>query len=178
MGVKKTTSNKTNKNSPLNVQRKSSPIKNPILEQSELDKSLLKDLKNQKAATKNNKVKQTNANKIEHKETKQSQSKKSKEKLKGGGGFQEKFLLFTMFALMGIAFLSFIGGYLKVFDLAMLHQLTSGNMHQLEFMEGFKARKVENGYNRLPLFVVEGSIHNSFFKSNQVKKNPIKGISF
>ena len=61
----------------------------------------MKDLKNQKAATKNNKVKQTNANKIEHKETKQSQSKKSKEKLKGGGGFQEKFLIFTMFALGG-----------------------------------------------------------------------------
>ena len=58
LGVKKTTSNKTNKNSLLNVQRKSSPIKNPILEQSELDKSLLKDLKKQKAATKNNKVKQ------------------------------------------------------------------------------------------------------------------------
>ena len=57
LGVKTTTSNKTNKNSPLNVQRKSSPIKKPILEQSEWDKSLLKDLKNQKAATKNNKVK-------------------------------------------------------------------------------------------------------------------------
>ena len=178
LGVKKTTSNKTNKNSPLNVQRKSSPIKKPILEQSEWDKSLLKDLKNQKAATKNNKVKQTSANKIEHKETKQSQSKKSKEKLKGGGGFQEKFLIFTMFALMGIAFLSFIGGYLKVFDLAILHQLTSGNMHQLEFIEGFKARKVENGYNRLPLFVVEGSIRNSFFKSNQVKKIQLKALAF
>ena len=57
----------------------------------------MKDLKNQKAATKNNKVKQTNANKIEHKETKQSQSKKYKEKLKEGGGFQEKFLIFTLF---------------------------------------------------------------------------------
>ena len=79
---------------------------------------------------------------------------------------------------MGIAFLSFIGGYLKVFDLTILHQLTSGNMHQLEFMEGFKARKVENGYNRLPLFVVEGSIRNSFFKSNQVKKIQLKALAF
>ena len=33
-------------------------------------------------------------------------------------GFQEKFIIFTMIVVLGIAVLGFIGGYLKIFDLA------------------------------------------------------------
>ena len=51
-------------------------------------------------------------------------------------------------------------------------------MHQLEFEGEFEARLVENGYNRLPVFVVEGSIQNTFNESDQIKKIQLKAFAF
>ena len=58
------------------------------------------------------------------------------------------------------------------------HQLTSKNLHHLEFDGEFKARQVENGYNRLPLLVVEGNIKNIFENSEDVKKIQLKALAF
>ena len=185
LGVKKTSAKKTNKNNQLNVQRKSASIKKPIVEQKEWDNSLLKDLKTQKSAAKKITVKPTGANKIQSKqtknksaETKPTQVENLTDQPKDKFGFQEKFMIFTMLVVLGVAVLGFIGGYLKIFDLAVFRQLASGNVHQLEFVGEFEARKVENGYNRLPLFVVEGSIRNNFFESDQVKKIQLKAFVF
>jgi hypothetical protein len=56
--------------------------------------------------------------------------------------------------------------------------LAGGNVHQLEFEGEFQARLVENGYNRLPVFVVEGSIRNTFNESDQIKKIQLKAFAF
>tara|TARA_B100000929_G_scaffold21885_1_gene16517 strand:+ start:1265 stop:1990 length:726 start_codon:yes stop_codon:yes gene_type:complete len=185
LGVKKTSAKKTNKNNRLNVQRKSASIKKPIVEQKEWNNSLLKDLKTQKSVAKKITAKPTGANKTEPEqtknksaETKPTQVENPTDQPKDKIGFQEKFMIFTMLVVLGIAVLGFIGGYLKIFDLAIFRQLASGNVHQLEFVGEFEARKVENGYNRLPLFVVEGSIRNTFFESDQVKKIQLKAFVF
>ena len=185
LGVKKSSVKKTNKNNLLNVQRKPTSIKKPKVTQEEWDNSLLKDLKTQKTAAIKIKAKQSDVNKTDSKqttikpaETKEPQADNSTEQAKDKFGFQEKFVIFVMLAVMGIAVLGFIGGYLKIFDLAIFRQLASGNVHQLEFIGEFEARKVENGYNRLPLFVVEGSIRNTFFESDQVEKIQLKAFAF
>jgi len=190
LGVKKTSAKKTNKNNLLNVQRKSASIKKPLVEQKEWDNSLLKDLKTQNAAAKKITAKPADPYKTEAKqtknksaatkpaETKPTQVEEPTEPSKDKFGFQEKFVIFTMLVVMGIAVLGFVGGYLKIFDLAIFRQLASGNVHQLEFIGEFEARKVENGYNQLPLFVVEGSIRNTFFESDQVKKIQLKAFVF
>ena len=51
-------------------------------------------------------------------------------------------------------------------------------MHQLEFEGEFEARLVENGYNRLPVFVVEGFIRNNFNENDQIKKIQLKAFAF
>jgi len=80
--------------------------------------------------------------------------------------------------LMGVASLAIIGGHLKLLDSAIFYQLVGGNVHQLEFEGEFQARLVENGYNRLPVFVVEGSIRNTFNESDQIKKIQLKAFAF
>ena len=60
----------------------------------------------------------------------------------------------------------------------VLRQIFKGDTHQLEFLEDFRARQVENGYNRIPLFVVEGTIRNSFYESDNVEKIRIKAYAF
>jgi len=79
---------------------------------------------------------------------------------------------------MGVASLAIIGGHLKLLDSAIFYQLVGGNVHQLEFAGEFEARLVENGYNRLPVFVVEGSIRNTFNESDQIKKIQLKAFAF
>jgi hypothetical protein len=185
LGVKKTSAKKTNKNNLLNVQRESASIKKPTAEQEEWGNSVLKVLKTQKAVTKKIPAHQVEANKTEAKqtktkptETKQTQAEYTTDPPKDKFGFHEKFVIFAMLVVLGIAVLAFIGGYLKIFDFAIFRQLASGNVHQLEFIGEFDARKVENGYNRLPLFVVEGSIRNTFFESDKVEKIQLKAFAF
>ena len=48
----------------------------------------------------------------------------------------------------------------------------------MEFAGEFEARLVENGYNRLPVFVVEGSIRNTFNDSDQIKNIQLKAFAF
>jgi len=93
-------------------------------------------------------------------------------------GFHEKFVLLSMLMVMGFTALAIIGGHLKLLDTAIFYQLFGGNVHQLEFEGEFEARLVENGYNRLPVFVVEGSIRNTFNESDQIKKIQLKAIAF
>ena len=83
-----------------------------------------------------------------------------------------------MLVVMGVASLAIIGGHLKLLDSAIFYQLVGGNVHQLEFAGEFEARLVENGYNRLPVFVVEGSIRNTFNESDQIKKIQLKAFAF
>ena len=68
--------------------------------------------------------------------------------------------------------------HLKLLDSAIFYQLFGGNVHQLEFAGEFEARLVENGYNRLPVFVVEGSIRNTFSESDDIKKIQLKAFAF
>ena len=93
-------------------------------------------------------------------------------------GFHEKFVLLAILCVIGTTALAIIGGHLKLLDSAVFHQLAGGNVHQVEFVGEFEARYVENGYNRLPLFVVEGSIRNTFAESDQVKKIQLKAFAF
>ena len=83
-----------------------------------------------------------------------------------------------MFCVLAIAGLAFVGGYLKIFDSSIFYQLTSKKSHHLEFEGEFKARQVENGYNRLPLLIVEGTIRNSLEYSYNVDKIQLKASAF
>ena len=93
-------------------------------------------------------------------------------------GFHENLILFVIFCVLSVAGIAFVGGYLKIFDSSIFHQLTAKNLHHLEFDGEFKARQVENGYNRLPLLVVEGAIKNIFEDSEDVKKIQLKALAF
>ena len=93
-------------------------------------------------------------------------------------GFHENFILFFIFCVLSVAGIAFVGGYLKIFDSPIFHQLTSKNIHYLEFRGDFKARKVENGYNRLPLLVVEGTIRSDFENSENIKKIQLKAFAY
>ena len=93
-------------------------------------------------------------------------------------GFHENLILFVIFCVLSVAGIAFVGGYLKIFDSSIFHQLTAKNLHHLEFDGEFKARQVENGYNRLPLLVVEGAIKNIFEDSDDVKKIQLKALAF
>ena len=170
LGVKKTSTETLNKNNLLNVQRQTGQKKVSTTESEEWGNRILNDLKRQKAVTKKTETKKT--------ENKQTQTEKPATQPKVKSGFHEKFIFFTMLGVIGVATLAFIGGYIKIFDLAIFRQLTSGNVHQLEFVGDFEARQVENGYNRLPLFIVEGTIRNTFFESDTVEKIQLKAFAF
>ena len=170
LGVKKTSTETLNKNNLLNVQRQTGQKKVSTAESEEWGNQILNDLKRQKAVTKKTETKKT--------ENKQTQTEKPVTQPKVKSGFHEKFIFFTMLGVIVVATLAFIGGYIKIFDLAIFRQLTSGNVHQLEFVGDFEARQVENGYNRLPLFIVEGTIRNTFFESDTVEKIQLKAFAF
>ena len=93
-------------------------------------------------------------------------------------GFHENFILLVIFCVLAVAGIAYVGGYLKIFDSSILNQLISKNLHHLEFEGVFNAREVENGYNRLPLLVVEGTIRNSFKNSDNVEKIQLKAFAY
>jgi hypothetical protein len=107
-----------------------------------------------------------------------NEDKKKSEPSKINFGLHENLILFVMFCVLAIAGLAFVGGYLKIFDSSIFYQLTSKNLHHLEFEGEFKARQVENGYNRLPLLIVEGNISNSLDNSYNVQKIQLKASAF
>ena len=115
-------------------------------------------------------AKKTTADKIEVKKT----ANPSKDKF----GFHENFILFVIFCVIAVAGIAFVGGYLKIFDSSIFHRLTAKNIHHLQFEGEFKARQVENGYNKIPLLVVQGQIRNSFETSDNVKKIQLKAFAF
>ena len=104
--------------------------------------------------------------------------KKTTKQMNEKFGFHENFILFVIFCVLAVAGIAFVGGYLKIFDSSIFHQFTSKNSHHIEFEGEFQARKVENGYNRLPLLVVEGTIRNSFENSDNVKKIQLKAFAY
>jgi len=93
-------------------------------------------------------------------------------------GFQENFILFVIFCVLAVAGIASVGGYLNIFDSSIFHQLTAKNINHLDFDGFFKARQVENGYNRLPLLVVEGTLRDIFDDSEDVKKIQLKAFAF
>ena len=107
-----------------------------------------------------------------------NEDKKKSEPSKVNFGLHENLILFVIFCVLAIAGLAFVGGYLKIFDSSIFYKLTSKNLHHLEFEGEFKARQVENGYNRLPLLIVEGTIRNSLKNSYNVGKIQLKASAF
>ena len=168
LGVKKLSSAELDKKIlGANVQRKVEQKKEPTEDLEDWERRILNDLEVQKPKKNNIKTKLKNA-----------KLGKPAEMPKPKFGFHEKFVLLAMFCVIGTAALAIIGGHLKLLDSAVFYQLAGGNMHQLEFVSEFEARYVENGYNRLPLFVVEGSIRNTFAESDQVEKIQLKAFAF
>jgi len=73
--------------------------------------------------------------------------------------------------------MAYVGGYIK-FESAVFRQIFRSNSNQLEFIGEFKVRQVENGYNRIPLFVVEGAISNSSYESDNINKIQLKAFAY
>ncbi len=187
LGVKKTSKNKINNKNFLNVSSKDKKLINQNNQLDERQKSVLKDLKKEKfnQITQNTQNTQKNANQkigINTREYKNKTQYKTKSDLlptstSGVFGIHEKFIFFIFLILIGFSCLAYIGGYIK-FDLMVFRKIFNGDSHQLKFLEDFRARQVENGYNRTPLFVVEGTIRNSFYDSDVIEKIRIKAYAF
>jgi len=184
LGVKKTSTKKKNNKNFLNtsIKDKKSINQNNRLDERQI--SVLKDLKKEKFNTITQNT-QINANQkigIDTKEYKNKTQSRAKSGLPPSSksvvfGIHEKFIFFIFFILIGFSCLAYIGGYIK-FDLMVFRKIFNGDSHQLEFLEDFRARQVENGYNRIPLFVVEGTIRNSFYDSDSIEKIRIKAYAF
>ena len=182
LGVKKTSLKKQKKNSLLNVSIKE---KNKISQNKKLDErgaSILKDLKKEKIDNKIDSEYKIQNKKIENEKNENEKLRKNKSEKYSSlqnekFGFHEKFILFILFILIGYSFLAFIGGYIKL-DLTFFRNIFKGKVHQLEFLGEFRARQVENGYNRIPLFVVEGNIRNSFYETDNIQKIQLKAFAF
>ena len=106
------------------------------------------------------------------------EGKKPNELNKVNLGFHENLILFVIFCILTVSGIAFVGGYLKFFDSSIIHRLTSKNLHYLEFELEFRARQVENGYNRLPLLVVEGVLRNNLENSDNLEKIQLKAFAF
>ncbi|MBG56317.1 MAG: hypothetical protein CL935_04210 [Deltaproteobacteria bacterium] len=106
------------------------------------------------------------------------EGKKPNELNKVNLGFHENLILFVIFCILTVSGIAFVGGYLKFFDSSIIHRLTSKNLHYLEFEGEFRARQVENGYNRLPLLVVEGVLRNNLENSDNLEKIQLKAFAF
>ena len=177
LGINKSSENETTKSTVGNIGRKAEQKIYQTKKHQDQKNLLLKDFDGLKPESKKNyhsrlkgEAKKTAAENMEVKKT----ADQSKVKF----GFHEKFILFVIFCVLAVAGISFVGGYLKIFDSSIFHHLTANNLHHLEFEGEFKARQVENGYNRLPLLIVEGSIRNSFEDSDNVKKIQLKAFAF
>jgi len=171
LGIDKSSENETSKTKDGNIGRKAEQKKHQ-----DQKNRLLKDFKRLKPESKNyhsrlkGETKKTSDENIDDNKT----ADPSKVKF----GFHENFVLFVIFCVLAVAGIAFVGGYLKIFDSSIFYQLTANNLHHIEFDGEFKARQVENGYNRLPLLVVEGTIRNIFQDSEDVKRIQLKAFAF
>ena len=176
LGINKSSENETAKSKAGNIGRKDAQkIHQPKKHQDNKNR-LLKDFDSSKPESRNyhlrlkDEAKNTSAENIE--------DKKNADPSKVKFGFHENFILFVIFCVLAVAGIAFVGGYLKIVDSSIFHQLTAKNLHHLEFDGEFKARQVENGYNRLPLLVVEGAIRDILEDSEDVKKIQLKAFAF
>ena len=180
LGVKRSPSVRSKKISPVGIQKKAEQKKETTEELESWERIILKNHEIQIPLTKTKILNKSTTKKTEQKKFEKidSSAQKTAELPEVKFGFHEKFVLLSMLVVMGVASLAIIGGHLKLLDSAIFYQLVGGNVHQLEFAGEFKARLVENGYNRLPVFVVEGSIRNTFNESDQIKKIQLKAFAF
>ena len=176
LGINKSSENETVKSKAGNIVRKDEQKIHQTKKHQYQKNRIPKDFVRLKPESKNyhssfnGEAKKTSDENMEDKKT----ANRSKEKF----GFHENFILFVIFCVLAVAGIAFVGGYLKIIDSSIFHQLTAKNLHHLEFDGEFKARQVENGYNRLPLLVVEGAIKNIFEDSDDVKKIQLKALAF
>ncbi len=186
LGVKKSDSKKTKTNYHRSAQIKDTKKKNLSEDLEQRGLSILKDLKREKiennSQTIYSKEKKKNDPDFNKKEDKKTWGYKNKAEKKSNKeidkfGFHEMFIYFTIFCLIGVSILAYVGGYIK-FNLAGFPQFFSSSSNKLEFLGEFNARQVENGYNRIPLFVVEGKIRNSFSDSDNINKIQLKAFAF
>ena len=180
LGVKRSSSVRSKKISPVGIQKKAEQKKETTEELESWERIILKNHEIQIPHTKTKILNKSTTKKTEQKKFEKIDSsvQKTAELPEVKFGFHEKFVLLSMLVVMGVASLAIIGGHLKLLDSAIFYQLVGGNVHQLEFAGEFEARLVENGYNRLPVFVVEGSIRNTFNESDQIKKIQLKAFAF
>ncbi len=180
LGVKRSSSVRSKKISPVGIQKKAEQKKETTEELESWERIVLKNHEIQIPHTKTKILNKSTTKKTEQKKFEKidSSAQKTAELPEVKFGFHEKFVLLSMLVVMGVASLAIIGGHLKLLDSAIFYQLVGGNVHQLEFAGEFEARLVENGYNRLPVFVVEGSIRNTFNESDQIKKIQLKAFAF
>ena len=180
LGVKRSSSVRSKKISPVGIQKKAEQKKETTEELESWERIILKNHEIQIPHTKTKILNKSTTKKTEQKKFEKfdSRAQKTAELTEVKFGFHEKFVLLSMLVVMGVASLAIIGGHLKLLDSAIFYQLVGGNVHQLEFAGEFEARLVENGYNRLPVFVVEGSIRNTFNESDQIKKIQLKAFAF
>lgn len=180
LGVKRSSSVRSKKISPVGIQKKAEQKKETTEELGSWERIILKNHEIQIPLTKTKILNKSTTKKTEQKKFEKidSSAQKTAELPEVKFGFHEKFVLLSMLVVMGVASLAIIGGHLKLLDSAIFYQLVGGNVHQLEFAGEFEARLVENGYNRLPVFVVEGSIRNTFNESDQIKKIQLKAFAF
>jgi len=176
LGINKSSENETAKSKAGNIGRKAEQKIHQTKKDQDQKNRVLKDFDRLKPVNKNyhsrlkDEAKKTSAENIEDKTTPDL----SKVKF----GFHENFILFVIFCVLAVAGIASVGGYLKIFDPSIFNQLTAKNLNHLEFDGEFKARQVENGYNQLPLLVVEGAIRNIFEDSEDVKKIQLKAFAF
>ena len=180
LGVKRSSSARSKKISSVGIQKKAEQEKETTEELESWERKILKNHEIQIPHTKTKILNKSTTKKTEQKKFEgiDSSAQKTAELPEVKFGFHEKFVLLSMLVVMGVASLAIIGGHLKLLDSAIFYQLVGGNVHQLEFAGEFEARLVENGYNRLPVFVVEGSIRNTFNDSDQIKKIQLKAFAF
>ena len=180
LGVKRSSSVRSKNISPVGIQKKAEQKKETTEELESWERIVLKNNEIQIPHTKTKILNKSTTKKTEQKKFEKidSSAQKTAELPEVKFGFHEKFVLLSMLVVMGVASLAIIGGHLKLMDSAIFYQLVGGNVHQLEFEGEFQARLVENGYNRLPVFVVEGSIRNTFNESDQIKKIQLKAFAF
>ena len=180
LGVKRSPSVRSKKISPVGIQKKAEQKRETTEELESWERIILKNHEIQIPHTKTKILNKSTTKKTEQKKFEgiDSSAQKTAELPEVKFGFHEKFVLLSMLMVMGVASLAIIGGHLKLLDSAIFYQLVGGNVHQLEFAGEFEARLVENGYNRLPVFVVEGSIRNTFNESDQIKKIQLKAFAF
>ena len=166
MGIDKSSENESLKSNIGNIGRKAEQKKFQTRKNQDQKNRIIKDFDGLKPDSKNYHSRLKN------------EDKKTSEPSKVNFGLHENLILFIIFCVLAIAGLAFVGGYLKIFDSSIFYQLKTKNLHHLEFEGEFKARQVENGYNRLPLLIVEGTIRNSIENSYNVEKIQLKASAF